>query len=51
MYPQRCSDDRPHGPHPVPPSGTQTGFTCAGRLTEAEIEAEFQRLFLEEFSP
>lgn len=34
MYPQRCSDPRPHSPHRVPRRGDWTAFTCDGRLVE-----------------
>jgi hypothetical protein len=47
MYPFRCTDTRPHSPHYVPPRGTWTGFTCAGRPTAAE----FDRLLDEAFGP
>lgn len=45
MYPQRCPDERPHGPHDVPPRGTWTGFTCVGRWTPEEFEALLDEAF------
>lgn len=40
MYAQRCTDTRPHGPHPVPARGTWTPFQCAGRPSVAEQARE-----------
>jgi hypothetical protein len=45
MLPQRCTDPRPHGPHRVKPRGTRTGFTCAGRLSAAEVDALDEQAF------
>jgi hypothetical protein len=46
MYPQRCTDPHPHGPHHVPARGSWTGFTCAGH-----DPAEFERQLTEAFGP
>jgi hypothetical protein len=45
--PQACPDPRPHDPHPVPARGSRTGFTCAGRPSDVELE----RLLDEAFGP
>jgi hypothetical protein len=45
MYPQRCTDSRPHGPHRVEARGTWTAFTCAGRLSDAEVDALDEQAF------
>lgn len=45
MYPQRCTDPRPHGPHPVPARGTWTAFDCAGRPSDAELERLDEQAF------
>jgi hypothetical protein len=42
---QRCPDERHHGSHPVPPRGTWTPFTCAGRPTAVEQERELDATF------
>jgi hypothetical protein len=44
MYPQRCTDDFPHGPHRVEACGTRTGFTCAGH-DPAEVDALDEQAF------
>jgi hypothetical protein len=46
MYPQRCTDDFPHGPHRVPAVGDQTAFDCPGH-----DPAEFERQLTEAFGP
>jgi hypothetical protein len=45
MYPQRCPVDFPHGPHRVPAAGDQTAFDCAGRLSDAEVDALDEQAF------
>jgi hypothetical protein len=45
MFPQRCTDSRPHGPHRVKPRSTWTGFDCAGRLSDAEVDALDEQAF------
>jgi hypothetical protein len=45
MYPQRCTDPRPHGPHPVAPHGYRTGFTCPGPAPADDLPpADFEHL-------
>jgi hypothetical protein len=45
MYPQRCTDSRPHGPHYVAPRGYRTGFTCPGPAGECDLPpADFEHL-------
>jgi hypothetical protein len=47
MYPQRCTDPHPHGPHHVPGCDLcgQTGFTCAGGPVECDLPpADFEHL-------
>jgi hypothetical protein len=45
MYPQRCTDPRPHGPHQVAPRGYRTGFTCPGPAPADDLPpADFEHL-------
>lgn len=45
MYPQRCPNPDPHGPHDVKPRGTQTGFTCPGPAPDCDLPpADFGHL-------
>jgi hypothetical protein len=44
-FEQRCTGPHPHGPHYVNPRGSRTGFTCAGRLTDAEVDALDEQAF------
>jgi hypothetical protein len=45
-FPQRCTDERPHGPHQVRPRRCSwTPFQCAGRPTEAERDRQLDLAF------